>query len=111
MLKLEIKLDVGRIAEAQRYAPDAIQASLDSAFSRYGFPKETQADGTVCYYGTGTVKDYGIFGHLITTRKDKDRFMSHVSRWLWYNSDDGEDENDFSVEDMLLHYAGRKSAA
>ena len=29
----------------------------------------------------------------------------------WYNSDDGENETDFIVEDVLYHYAHRESAA
>ena len=95
----------------EKYAPQAIQASVDNAFGNYGFRKETQSDSTVCYYGSGAAKDYGIFSRLITTLKDKDWFMSYVSKWLWYSSDDGEDENDFAVEDVLLHYAGRESAA
>lgn len=111
MLKLEMKLDAEQIAQAQKYTPQAVQASVDKAFLKYGFRKEVQTDGTVCYYGTGAAKDYGIFGRLITTLKDKDWFMPYVTKWLWYNSDDGEDENDFSVEDVLLHYAGRESAA
>lgn len=111
MLKLEMKLDIERIEQAQKYTSQAIQSSVDSTFGKYGFRKESQPDGTVCYYGTGATKDYGIFGRLITTLKDKDWFMPYVVKWLWYNSDDGEDENDFAVEDILLHYAGRESAA
>lgn len=111
MLKLEIRLDIERINQVQKYTPQAIQSSIDGAFGKYGFRKEVQPDGTVCYYGTGAAKDYGIFGRLITTLKDKEWFMPYVVKWLWYNSDDGEDENDFAVEDVLLHYAGRESAA
>lgn len=35
--------------------------------------------------------------------------QEYVERWIWYNSDDGEDENDFVVEDVLLHYTNRTS--
>ena len=109
MLKLEMKLDIERIERAQKYSPQAIQTSVDNAFGKYGYLKETQPDGTICYYGVGAAKDYGIFGRLITTLKDKDWFMPYVSKWLWYNSDDGENENDFAVEDVLFHYSGRES--
>ena len=82
--------------------PREIQASLDNTFGKNGFRKETQPDGTVCYYGTDAAKDYGTFDRLITALKDQDRFMPYVSKWLWYNSDDGKNENDFAVEDALL---------
>ncbi len=111
MLKLEMKMDAEQIAQAQKYPLQAVQASVDKAFQTYGFRREAQPDGTICYYGTGAAKDYGIFGRLITTLKDKNWFMPYVTKWLWYNSDDGEDENNFAVEDVSLHYAGRESAA
>ena len=37
--------------------------------------------------------------------------MDYVTKWLWYNSDDGENEEDFSVEDVLFHYTRKESAA
>ena len=43
--------------------------------------------------------------------KDKEWFMAYLVKWLWYNSDDGENETDFIVEDVLYHYAHRESAA
>lgn len=36
----------------------------------------------------------------MTLAKEK-RFMQNVREWLWLSSDDGVDENDFSVEDTL----------
>ena len=52
-----------------------------------------------------------LIGRLITTLKDKEWFMAYLVKWLWYNSDDGENETDFIVEDVLYHYAHRESAA
>lgn len=111
MLKLEMKLDIEQITQAQKYTPQAIQLSVDNTFGKHGFRKEIQPAGTVCCYGTSAVKDYGIFGRLITTLKDKDWFMPYVAKRPWYTSDDGKNENDFSAEDVLLHYVGRESAA
>lgn len=111
MLKLEVKFDVTQMQADSRYAPEAIYAALDKAFSKYHFRKETFSDGTICYYGNGMSRDYGIFGRLITTLKDKEWFMAYLTKWLWYNSDDGEDESDFTIEDVLYHYARRESAA
>lgn len=111
MLKLEIKFDDTRMREDRKYAPEAIYAAVDKAFAKYQFPKETLSDGTVCYRGTGMARDYGTFGRIITTLKDKEWFMNYLVKWLWYNSDDGENETDFTVEDVLYHYTHRESAA
>ena len=94
-----------------KYAPESIYAALDKSFTKYGFRRETLSDGTICYYGNGMPRDYGTFGRLITTLKDKEWFMAYLVKWLWYNSDDGENETDFIVEDVLYHYAHRESAA
>ena len=37
--------------------------------------------------------------------------MNDVKKWVWYNSDDGESEDDFAVEDVCLFYTNRASAA
>ena len=48
---------------------------------------------------------------LITALKREMWFMNYVEKWIWYNSDDGESEDDFAVEDVLLFYTNRASAA
>lgn len=111
MLKLEIKLNDSLIRKDAKYSLDSIQTALDKAFGKYQFRKEVLPDGTICYHGNGHSQDYGTFGRLITTLKDKAWFMSYLDKWLWYNSDDGTDENDYTVEDVLYHYTRRESAA
>lgn len=102
MLKLEFKLDEQKIVAEQKYSMEAIYAAADSAFRKYRFRKEILEDGTVCYWGNGRPEDYGAFGRLITSLKDKPWFLDNLSRWLWYNSDDGANENDYAVEDLRL---------
>ena len=111
MIKLEIKLDDKQIASEAKYCPDSLYNTMDKVFAKYHFHKEEQGDGSICYYGNGMPRDFGIFGRLITTLKDKDWFMTYLTKWLWYNSDDGEDENDYSVDDILYHYTKRESDA
>lgn len=110
MLKLEIRLDENHIKADGKYAPDSLHNTMDKVFSEYEFRKEVLTDGTICYHGNGMARDYGVFGRLITTLKDKEWFMKYLIKWLWYNSDDSEDENDYSVEDILHHYTNKKSA-
>ena len=87
MLKLEIKLDEQKVRAEGKYSPAAIYDALDRAFSKYRFRREVLADGTLCYYGNGLARDYGTFGRLITSLKDKDWFVPYLVKWLWYNSD------------------------
>lgn len=111
MLKLEIKIDNIKIEQEGKYSISSIYNTVDKAFMRYGFHREILEDGTYCYYGNGMSKDYGTFGKIITTLKGKEWFMEYLTKWLWYNSDDGENEDDFSVEDVLYHYTKRESIA
>lgn len=109
MLKLEMKLNDNRILQAAKYQPDSIHNAVDKAFSKYQFKREVLSDGTICYYGNGRSKDYGAFGRLITTLKDKEWFLPYLDKWLWYNSDDSDNENDYVVEDILYHYTKKES--
>ncbi len=111
MLKLEIKIDDKKVEQEGKYPVASIYNAVDKAFMKYDFKKEILKDGTFCYYGNGMSKDYGIFGRIITTLKEKEWFMDYLIKWLWYNSDDGENEADFSVEDVLYHYTKKESIA
>ena len=86
-------------------------AAIDKVFSKHSFGKIMFEDGTIAYTGNGNPADYGIFGMIITWLKDKSWFVNNLDKWLWYNSDDGVDDNDFTVEDILFHYTKRASVA
>lgn len=111
MLKLEIKLDEEKIREAGKYNPDSLRQMLVQAFASQRLDYFMEPDGTLFFVGGGNARDYGCFGKMITTLKNQQWFMEYVIRWIWYNSDDGENENDFAIEDVLKHYSGRISAA
>lgn len=111
MLKLEIKIDKREIEIEKKYSVQSIINAIDGTFLKYQFRKEELEDGTLCYYGNGMARDYGVFGRIITSLKDKDWFMRYLIKWIWYNSDDGENENDYSIEDVLYHYTKRESVA
>lgn len=111
MLKLEIKLDENKINREQRYSVASIYQTLEKAFSSYHLKKDRAPDGTIVFYGSGNTRDYGAFGCIITSLKEKSWFMDYVIKWIWYNSDDGENDNDFIVEDVLYHYTKRTSVA
>lgn len=111
MLKLEIRMDDEKIIMEKRYNTESIYQALTKTFTNYHLKEENAPDGTVVFYGTGNPKDYGAFGSIITALREKEWFMDYVTRWVWYNSDDGENEEDFSVEDVLYHYTKKESVA
>lgn len=111
MLKLEIKLDEDKIIADHKYKVESIYHALEQAFGKFQLRKEKTTDGTIFFYGTGQKKDYGAFGNIITSLKDKAWFMDYVIKWVWYNSDDGDNEEDFVVEDVLYHYTRKMSVA
>lgn len=111
MLKLEIKMDDRRILQDGRYKIDSVYQIIEEAFKKRHLRKEIKEDGTRVFYGTGDSRDYGAFGLLITTFQEQEWFMQYVVKWLWYNSDRGRTEEDFSVEDVLYYYTKKESIA
>ena len=111
MLKLEIRMDEEKILAEKKYRPESIYQALEQAFSKYKLNKIQDTDGTMWFTGNGNPKDYGAFGSIITSLREKAWFMDYVTKWVWYNSDDGENEDDYVVEDVLYHYTKRLSVA
>lgn len=109
MLKLEIRLNAEQISEGGKHTPEVLYGMLIRAFQKDQIDYSEKPDETVLFVGRGCTKDYACFGKLITALRNQSWFMEYVERWIWYNSDDGEDENDFVVEDVLLHYTNRTS--
>lgn len=110
MLKMEIRLNAEKISASGKYTPEVLDRTLIQAFQKEQIDYCEKPDGTLFFAGRGYVKDYACFGKLITALKNQLWFMEYVERWIWYNSDDGEDENDFAAEDVLMHYTNRASA-
>lgn len=104
MLKLEIVLNRDKIRADGKYEWAAMQASLDMLFKQKGLRRA----GLGIYVGSGKPDDYAKFWSIIWALAKKDWFMQNVEKWLWYNSDDGKDENDFAVEDILAFCKSRQ---
>lgn len=111
MLKLEIKLDDKQIIADGKYTCEKVYDAIDKAFSTFQFRKEIYEDGTICYYGNGKPRDFGGFGRLITSLKDREWFMEYLIKWIWYNSDNGRNEEDYAVNDVLYHYTKKESVS
>jgi hypothetical protein len=52
------------------------------------------------YLGVGAKSDFGNFGLAMWTLGRKSWFMDNVKTWLYFNSEDSDDPNDFVIEDF-----------
>lgn len=97
MLKVKIVLDEEKINSDAVYYPEEIRRVIDEAFFEQGIVKE----GEHFYVGTGSNQDFGGLWAVNGALAKKAWFIKYVKEWLWYNSDDGKDENDFSIENII----------
>lgn len=102
MIKVEIELDEQKIIDDGKYVPESILECLDDAFVRNG-QQILEAEGFRRVYrdGGNTEKDFAVLGGLVVDFADEEFFLPYAKKILWYNSDNGKDENDFVVEDFL----------
>jgi hypothetical protein len=90
-------MDNAKIELEGRYNQEKLNAALEEFLvSKLGLRKGE--DGF--YYGRGTRSDYAHFGAAMTTLGKKSWFMDNVDTWLYFNSDDRDDPEDFEVEDF-----------
>ena len=110
MIKMQIIMDENKINSEGKYTLAKIYSTLDDFFiNRLNFQKESGG----YYTGSGLPNDFGNFGIAMTTLGKKRWFMENVDTWLYFNSEDSEDPNDFVIEDFketcLKHYYSEAS--
>ncbi|MDR1014130.1 MAG: hypothetical protein LBL86_04020 [Coriobacteriales bacterium] len=97
MIKMQIKMDEGKIRRGGRYSLDRIYGILDDYLvNNLRFAK----DGDGFYLGTGSPDDFGNFGLAMVTLGKKGWFMDNVDTWLYFNSEDSTDPDDYVIEDF-----------
>ena len=102
MIKMIIKMNEDKITTDNTYSVEHVYDVLDNVFAQFGYSKES-VDGNLEYKGNNDARDFGKFGRIYSGLRKQSWFMDNASTWLLCNSDDVDDPNDFSVED-LLHY-------
>ena len=85
-----------------------IETRLDEIFFSEEINK-AKIEDTIFYYGNNLSSDYSVFSSIIVYLKDKDWFIANIDSWIWFNSDNGISEDDYSVEDILNYYTGINS--
>ena len=106
MIKMLIKMDDNRIKAANNYSLEQLNNGLDNAFAKYGIQGEV-INGYREYKGNNEPADFGKFGRLYNGLRKQSWFTDNIEEWYLYNSDDVENADDFSVED-LLNYDGSR---
>lgn len=109
MLKMTIRMNRTKINSEKKYSLPKIIQTLDETFSKMQLLKITDNSDTLTYCDTGNTKDYACFGNIVNALKRQTWFMDNVSEWLLYNSDDSDNPNDFSIEDLLKHYQSNQT--
>ena len=104
LLMMKIEMNADKIQAEKRYTLSSINRTIESAFSQMQLRKVEDASGALLYRDTGNARDYGRFGRVVNTLKKQSWFMDNVSVWRLYDSDDSDNLNDCSEEDLLLHY-------
>ena len=108
MLMMKIEMNTDKIQAEQRYTMSAINRTIESAFAQMQLRKVEDASGALLYRDSGNARDHGRFRKVVNTLKKQPWFMENVSVWRLYDSEDSDNLNDCSEEDLLLHYRGKQ---
>lgn len=103
MIKMIIKMDKDKIESNGQYSIDSINEKSDGIFLRHGLNRFESGDD-VEYRGSGKSTDFGNFTIILNGLRKQSWFMDNATRWIQCNSDDSDDPNDFSEEDLLEYF-------
>ena len=109
MIKMIIEMDDNKINMSGKYTTDQIYSALDRIFDKRGMDRIDTGRG-IEYVGHNLSTDFAYFGKIMLGLKEQEWFMDNANTWLYCNSDDSDDPNDFNEEDLLAHY-GKKAVA
>lgn len=97
MIKMQIIMDEEKILREKKYSLAKVYETLDHFF----LDNLHLAKGEDSFYlGSGAKTDFGNFGRAMWTLSKKAWFLDNVQTWLYFNSDDSDDPNDFVIEDF-----------
>jgi hypothetical protein len=97
MIKMQILMNENKILNEKRYKLSALYKTLDDFLVGRLHLKKGE-DGF--YFGSGKKSDFGNFGRAMWILGKEKWFMDNVNTWLYFNSDDSDNPNDFVVEDF-----------
>lgn len=95
-----------KIVSSNEYTLERVYSGLDRIFAQFGYNSEKIGENLE-YKGTGDPGDFGKFGRIYNGLRKQTWFIKNADTWLLCNSDDVDDPDDYSVED-LLNYNGNR---
>lgn len=104
MIKMIIKMNEEKISTSREYTVERIYRALDKIFSEKGMER-TNTDRGIEYTGHGYPTDFAYFGKIMLGLKDQPWFMDNAKTWLYCNSDESDNPNEYAEEDLLAHYS------
>lgn len=108
MLKMVIRINENKVIAEKKYRLGGIYSIIDNAFMQMGFLRQVSEKDALVYCDNGNASDYASFGIIVNTLKRQTWFLDNITEWSLYESEDSDNPDDFSVEDLLAHY--RKKA-
>ena len=101
MFGMKIQMDEEKILREDVINLKKVYAALDRIFAREGLVKgETEADGTLTYWGTESNKDFGRFASVAINLQDVNTwFAPNCKKWIL--GDNEEIPGVWDWEDML----------
>ncbi len=106
VIKMIIKMNNEKIKAENEYTLDRVYSGLTRIFKQFGY-SGVEIDGNLEYKGNSDPRDFGKFGCIYNGLRKQTWFINNAYTWLLCNSDDVEDPNDFSVEDLLSYDGSR----
>ena len=103
MIKMIIKMNEDKIITSGEYTLEQVYSALDRIFSQRGMDK-IESDLGIEYVGHEKPTDFAYFGKIMLGLKNQGWFMDNADKWIYCNSDDSDDPNDYSEENLLEHY-------
>lgn len=108
MLKVQMDLDIAKIASENKYSQDSLAATVGKAFSNKGMIVSADSEtGRIIVTDSGHVDDYGKLWSVIWGLAEKSWFVENIKEWLWFNNNEGDD----SREDILSYLRTKKIGA
>ncbi len=103
MIKMVIEMDEDKILADKKLTLEQIYTALDRIFSKRGMEKKITERG-IEYLGHENSTDFAYFGKIMLGLKEQAWFVNNAKTWLFCNSDESDNPNDFNEEDLLVHY-------
>ncbi|MHC1722170.1 MAG: hypothetical protein AB9836_03070 [Aminipila sp.] len=97
-------MDDKKIINEGEYNISDIYNTIDNLFAECQLIKGQDGE----YLEKGTKDDFAHFWSAILTLKNQNWFMDNIKEWLWFNSDDADNPEDFEIDDLAEHYKNKQ---